>query len=59
MTGESALEDEQSLHTPTAFSLETAYGSVKPSRKPEDFDALIRITKDAKAEETLRKLTES
>ncbi len=53
------MEDDQSLHSPTPFSLETAYGSVKPSRKPEDFGALIRMAKDAKAEETLRELAES
>ena len=41
-----------------AFTLESAYGSVKPSRKPEDFEELIRIAKDEKAEDTVRKLRE-
>lgn len=35
------------------FSLETAFGSVKPSARPEDFDELARRAKDAKAEEHL------
>ena len=42
-----------------AFSLESAYGSVKPSRRPEDFSAASRNAKDAKAEETARKLTDT
>ena len=41
-----------------AFTLESAYGSVKPSRRPEDFEELIRIAKDEKAEDTVRKLRE-
>ena len=39
-----------------SFSLESAYGSVKPSRKPERFDEIARRAKDAKAEETAREL---
>ena len=38
------------------FSLESAYGSVKPSNNPEDFGAISRKVKDAKAEETAREL---
>lgn len=38
------------------FTLESAYGSVKPSRKPEDFEDISRAAKEAKAEKTLRKL---
>lgn len=39
-----------------AFSLESAYGSVKPSGNPEDFDEVSRDAKDDKAEETAREL---
>ena len=39
-----------------SFSLESAYGSVKPSRKPERFDEIARRAKDAKADGTARKL---
>ena len=43
---------------PVAYSLESAYGSVKPSRKPEDFDELSRVARDAKAARTRRKMGE-
>jgi len=33
----------------TAFTLESAYGSVKPSRRPEDFEKLSRMAKSDKA----------
>ena len=39
---------------PAPFSLESAYGSVQPSGKPEDFDAVSRTAKDAKGGETAR-----
>ena len=41
-----------------SFTLESAYGSVKPSRRPEDFDEISRNVKEAKAEETARGLGE-
>lgn len=40
---------------PVAYSLESAYGSVKPSRSPEDFRRLSRVARDTNAEQTLRK----
>ena len=42
--------------SPPSFTLQSAYGSVKPSRRPEDFEEISRVTKAAKAEATLRKL---
>ena len=42
-----------------SFSLESAYGSVKPSTSPEDFDEVSRSAKDAKTEDTARVLSES
>lgn len=39
-----------------SFTLESAYGSVKPSHRPEDFEAISRAVKEAKAENTLRKM---
>ena len=42
--------------TAARFTLESAFGSVQPSAHPEDFDALTRDAKDAKAERTLREL---
>lgn len=44
---------------PVAYSLESAYGSVKPSGKPEDFDELSRAARDARAERTRRKMSEA
>ena len=40
--------------TTESFSLESAYGSVKPSKRPEDFDEVCRNAKDAKAEDTAK-----
>ena len=40
-----------------SFSLESAYGSVKPSTSPEDFEGVSRNAKDAKAAETARELS--
>ena len=40
-------------------SLESVYGSVKPSKKPEDFEEISRAAKDEKAERTVRELNES
>ncbi len=39
-----------------SFSLESAYGSVKPSRRPERFDEIERSAKDAKAGGTAQEL---
>lgn len=38
-----------------SFYLESAYGSVKPSRKSEDFEEISQVVKDEKAEKTARK----
>ncbi len=40
------------------FTLESAYGSVQPSSEPEDFDAITRAAKDAKAAKTARELSQ-
>ena len=48
-----AIPDEAS-----ALSLEAAYGSVKPTEKPEDWDEVSRIAKDEKAARTVRELSE-
>ena len=45
--------------TAVSFTLESAYGSVKPSKHPEDFDEISRNAKDAKAEDTARELSRS
>ncbi|MYE47306.1 MAG: AbrB/MazE/SpoVT family DNA-binding domain-containing protein [Chloroflexi bacterium] len=42
-----------------SFSLESAYGSVKPIGGPVDLDQATRDAKDAKAEQTARELAEA
>ncbi len=41
------------------FTLESAYGSVKPAENSEGLDEAARNAKDAKAEETARELREA
>ena len=53
------IEDGEVRLAPASFSLESVYGSVKPSKKPEDFDELSRTAKDAKAEKTARELSKA
>ncbi len=47
--GQVAISAEVRL-APPSFTLESAYGSVKPSREPEDFGEISRIAKASKAE---------
>lgn len=42
-----------------AFSLQSAYGSVKALRKPEDFEKLSRLAKEDKAQRMLAELKEA
>ena len=52
--------NEASTNTsPDQMSLEAAYGSVKPSNRPEDFDEITAIAKRAKAEETAQELNDA
>ena len=51
-----AIADGEVRLKPVAYSIESGYGSVKPSRKPEDVDELSRIAKDAKAEQTVQEM---
>ncbi len=44
---------------PIAFTLESTFGSVKPSNRPEDFDAILREVKDAKSERSVRLLRDA
>ena len=53
------IEDGEVRLAPASFSLESAYGSVKPSKKPEDFDEVSRTAKEAKAEKTARELSKA
>ena len=53
------IEDGEVRLAPASFTLESVYGSVKPSKKPEDFEEISRAAKDEKAERTVRELSES
>lgn len=44
-----AIDDGSVRLAPAAFTLESAFGSVKSVASPTDFDALIRAAKDDKA----------
>lgn len=51
-----AIEDGVVRLVPPCFTLDSAFGSVTPSRKPEDFEELSEEAKEHKVEETVRKL---
>ena len=53
------IEDGQVRLAAASFSLESVYGSVKPSRRPEDLDEVARTAKEAKAEQTAQELLET
>ena len=53
------IDDTGKVHLAAAsFTLESAFGSVKPSQRPEDFQEISRMAKDGKAEQALRELNE-
>ena len=51
------IEDGGVRLAPAPFSLESAYGSVKSVEKPENFEEISRTAKEAKAEKTVRALS--
>ncbi len=53
------IEDGEARMAAKIFTLESAYGSVKPVEDPEGLDEVARNAKDAKAEETARELREA
>ena len=45
-----AIDDNGEVRlVPAQFTLETAYGSVEPLHRPEDFERMTRDAKEAKA----------
>ena len=58
ITDSTSPEKRTTIPAETPLSLESAYGSVKASANPEDFDKISRIAKDEKAEKTIRELNE-
>lgn len=51
------IDDGKVYLAPAAFTLESAYGSVKPVGGPVDWESVSRAARDAKAEETVRELS--
>ena len=55
-----SIDDTGKVHLEAAsFTVESAFGSVKPSQRPEDFDEIIRTAKDERAERTASELNKS
>ena len=50
------IDDGRVYLSPAEFTWETAYGSVTPPNRPEDFDAMIRAAKDERVERYVQKL---
>jgi antitoxin PrlF len=50
------IDDGQVRLTPAKFTLESAYGSVTPVSRPEDFEAIKEEALAEKAEEVVREL---
>lgn len=53
------IEDGEVRLAPATFNLVSAYGSVKPSQRPEDFEEASRIAKEEKAEKTVREMSKT
>lgn len=51
------IADGEVRLAPAAFSLESAFGSVRPYSNPEGFDKVSLDAKEAKAEKTARELS--
>lgn len=51
-----AIDGDDVRLVPTAFTLESAYGSVTPRRRPEDFKAISRMTREEKVRKDTAKL---
>lgn len=50
------IEDDQVRLAPAKFTLETAFGSVKPRQRPEDFDKAIREAMEEHVDEVVREM---
>ena len=50
------IEGDQVRLAPVKFTLESAYGSVKPRKTPEDFEQVIHQAMEEHAEEVVREM---
>ena len=58
LTGSPAQGNSKAQPVAESSSLESAYGSVRASANPEDFDEVTRIVKSVKAAKTVKELSE-
>lgn len=54
-----AIEDDRVELRPVQFTLETAFGSVKPATKTEDLKSIAWVAHEEKVKRELEKLTHS
>ena len=52
------IDDDGVRLTPAPFTLEQAYGSVKPLSRPEDFEAISRAAKEEHVQRVLQQMRE-
>jgi AbrB family looped-hinge helix DNA binding protein len=50
------IDNNQVRLVPAKFTLESAYGSVKPLRRPEDFKEILRAAKEEHVKKTVPKM---
>ncbi len=53
------IDDGEVKLAPVEFTLETAYGSVAPLNRPEDFEEITRIAKEEHVREVIRKMQQT
>ncbi len=51
------IEDDQVRLVPATFSLETAFGSVTPKSRPEDFEAIAEAVKGEHVDRVVKQLS--
>jgi AbrB family looped-hinge helix DNA binding protein len=49
------IDDHEVRMVPAPFTLESAFGSVQPSHRPQDFETICREAKEAHVERTITK----
>lgn len=52
------IEDDAVRLRPAALTLESVFGSIRPSEQPEDFEEILAEAKEVKALRTIRGMTD-
>ena len=55
----SEIEDREVRLAPVKFTLESAYGSVEPVSRPEDFEEITRVAEEEHMKGVLRKMQQA